>query len=247
MDNGIVTLSVSISDELHLQTENGQVVVSSRYVAERFNKRHGDVVRAIENKLELFQENDSTQNCVQYFIPSSYIDASGKNNKEYLLTRKGFSFIVMGFTGLEADKWKLAYIEAFDKMEATLKSNMLQGLSTEMQALLMHDKKIVEVENRLEHLEDNIHITRSQQKEIKQKVHKIAVKTLGGKNTIAYKEFSKKAFSEIYNWIYNAFNVPSYTDIAKKDYGSAINCLENWEPSKELRMIIIGANSQMKL
>jgi len=38
--------------------------------------------------------------------------------KEYLLTRDGFSFIVMGFTGRESDAWKLKYIQAFNAMEA---------------------------------------------------------------------------------------------------------------------------------
>lgn len=130
------TLIVPVDNELHLQTENGQVVVSSRVVAERFGKRHSDVVRAIENKIASFRENNLTQNCVQYFILSNYKDDSGKSNKEYLLTRDGFTFIVMGFTGAEADMWKLKYIEAFNKMEQALREQVpLLEYNQELQEL----------------------------------------------------------------------------------------------------------------
>lgn len=105
-----------MQDLINIQNEDGQMVVSSREVAENFGKRHADILRDIENLLK----NDSTQNCVQYFIQSEYKDASGKVNKEYMLPRDGFSLLVMGFTGKEALKWKLKYIEAFNKMEEIL-------------------------------------------------------------------------------------------------------------------------------
>lgn len=71
-----------------------QVVVSSRVVAERFGKEHKTVLRAIENKITSFKENNLAQNCAQYFVLSNYKDDSGKSNKEYLLTRDGFTFIM---------------------------------------------------------------------------------------------------------------------------------------------------------
>lgn len=41
-------------------------------------------------------------------------------NKCYLMTRDGFSLLVMGFTGQKALEWKLRYIEAFNEMENSL-------------------------------------------------------------------------------------------------------------------------------
>ena len=55
------------------------------------------------------------------FIESSYVASNGKTNKEYLLTRDGFSLLVMGFTGQKALEWKLKYIRAFNEMEKELK------------------------------------------------------------------------------------------------------------------------------
>jgi len=92
-----------------------RLVVSSRQVAEDFEKRHTHVLDSIK---ELCSAENSAQS---FFFETSYKDASGKSNKEYLMNRDGFSLLVMGFTGDKALKWKLKYINAFNAMEATLK------------------------------------------------------------------------------------------------------------------------------
>lgn len=97
--------------------ENDQAVTTSLQIAENFEKRHADVIRAIEDKIH------STQNSVQYkgmFKEDVYRDSSGKQNKMFYLNRDGFTFIAMGFTGAKADEFKLKYIEAFNQMEQQL-------------------------------------------------------------------------------------------------------------------------------
>jgi Rha family phage regulatory protein len=95
---------------------NGQVVVSSRQIAENFEKRHDSILRDIEN----LAKNITPQNCGMLFIQSEYKNEDNRMFKEYLLTRDGFSLLVMGFTGQKALEWKLKYIEAFNKMEKML-------------------------------------------------------------------------------------------------------------------------------
>lgn len=56
----------------------------------------------------------------KYFIKSSY-KSRGKEYPEYLITRDGFTLLVMGFTGPKALEWKLKYIRAFNEMEKELK------------------------------------------------------------------------------------------------------------------------------
>ena len=97
--------------------KNDQAITDSLILAEMFEKRHGDVIRAIENKIK----NDSTQNCVQCFFKTRYKDDSGKWNTKYLMNRDGFAFIAMGFTGKKADEWKWKYIHAFDAMESFIR------------------------------------------------------------------------------------------------------------------------------
>ena len=107
-------------ENINLENKNGVMVVSSREVAENFGKRHDHVLRDIRNKIEVNPILGTTQ----YFIENKIINS--QNNQEYieyLMTRDGFSFLVMGFTGKKADEFKLKYIEAFNKMEEHIKNN----------------------------------------------------------------------------------------------------------------------------
>lgn len=101
---------------ISIKTHEGEMVVTSREVAENFEKRHADVIEKIEEFIK-------TENSVmtKMFIESSYKAGTGKSYKEYLLTRDGFTLLAMGFTGGKAIEWKLKYIDAFNKMEQALK------------------------------------------------------------------------------------------------------------------------------
>ena len=103
--------------------KNNEAVCYSLQVAEKFHKRHADVIRSIENLIE----NDSTQNCVQCFKRTSYKDDTGKSNKMYRMNRDGFSILAMGFTGKKAMEWKWAYINAFNQMESFIREKSTQA------------------------------------------------------------------------------------------------------------------------
>lgn len=95
--------------------QNKQVVVSSRKVAESFNKMHKHVLASIKHLI------NSAEKSAQWFKQRSYKDSSGKSNIEYLMNRNGFMLLVMGFNGKTAIEMKIAYINAFDEMEAKLR------------------------------------------------------------------------------------------------------------------------------
>ena len=90
---------------------NRKTITTSLNVAEVFGKRHKDVLRAIK-KIES-SDNFSRLN----FAPRDYVDERGKNQPMIEMTRDGFVFLVMGFTGKDAARFKEAYIAAFNKME----------------------------------------------------------------------------------------------------------------------------------
>lgn len=241
--NQTSTLVIPVDDEIHLQTEAGQVVVSSRYIAERFGKGHNHVIRDIENLIN----EVSVQNWTDLFTESQYQHPQNKQvYKEYLMNRDGFTLLAMGFTGKKAIHWKFKFMKAFNKMEQQLKQSnntFFEALSTEMKALIMQDKKIQSIEHKVIDLEDNIHITRSQQQQIKKFVAEVVVKQLGGKQTQAYKELKAKAFSDFWKAYQNALNVPSYLDTPKKDFKLALNFINNWTPGRDLQLMIKGANT----
>ena len=99
--------------------QNNQIVVSSKDLAEHFGKQHKDVLENIHNILAA--ENSATK-----FYQETTYQNRGKDYKEYLMNRDGFSLLAMGFTGKKALQWKLKYIQAFNEMEETLKQGYLE-------------------------------------------------------------------------------------------------------------------------
>lgn len=97
-----------------IQTENGIPTTTSLVIAQAFEKEHKDVLRAIYN-MECSPEFNERN-----FAPVGYKDAKGEIRPAYRLTRDGFAFLAMGFTGKKAAAWKERFLEAFDAMEAAL-------------------------------------------------------------------------------------------------------------------------------
>ena len=94
-----------------------QLVTSSVKVAEKFGKAHKDVLEAIR---ELMKAENSA--VIKMFYEDIYkVDGNRKSYPMFYMNRDGFSLLVMGFTGKEALKWKLEYIQAFNEMENELK------------------------------------------------------------------------------------------------------------------------------
>lgn len=96
---------------------NNHAITTSKAVAEFFGKRHADVLRAIEN-LDCSPEFTSTNFCVHAeFIQAGAVE---RESKYYEMTKDGFTFLVMGFTGKRAAQFKEAYINRFNELETAL-------------------------------------------------------------------------------------------------------------------------------
>lgn len=102
-----------MNDLINIFYQDGQLVVTSRQIAQDFNKNHKDVLESIDQLVKGVAEKSA-----DLFIESQYQHEQNKQiYREYLLTRDGFTLLAMGFTGEKALQWKLKYIEAFNKME----------------------------------------------------------------------------------------------------------------------------------
>ncbi|WP_412612633.1 Rha family transcriptional regulator [Candidatus Pseudoruminococcus sp.] len=91
------------------------LTTTSRDVAEVFGKEHKNVLRDIET-LQCSEDFRKLN-----FEPTSYTDSWNRKQKEYIMTRDGFTLLVMGYTGEKAMQFKEAYIKAFNEMEKELK------------------------------------------------------------------------------------------------------------------------------
>lgn len=95
---------------------DGRPATTSREVAHYFRKRHDNVVRDIRSIMNNCPEEFTALN----FEVSNYLDQTGRSLPMYIIFRDGFTLLAMGYTGPEAIRFKLAYIEAFNRMEAEL-------------------------------------------------------------------------------------------------------------------------------
>lgn len=133
-----------------VQIVNRQAVVNSKQVADSFGKQHKHVLEAIRELSGL------AENSADLFQTISLADTYGRPQPAFLMNRDGFSLLVMGFTGKEALEWKLKYIKAFNEMEAELNKPLspLEILAAQAQALVDQDKKIKELDNKVQSIRD---------------------------------------------------------------------------------------------
>jgi len=109
-----------------VQIKDDAVYTTSRIVAEKFEKRHDNVLQAIENIAHLKNQVSET-----FFMEDIYIDPTGRSVKQYLITEEGAMLLIMGFTGEKALSVKLKFISEFKRMKEyirTLEANPIERI-----------------------------------------------------------------------------------------------------------------------
>lgn len=102
-----------------------RIVADSRALAERFKKRHDNVLRVYDRL------NCSDEFRLLNFEESEFLDHRGKVRRYVTMTKDGFALLAMSFTGAEAMRFKEDYIRAFNQMAealATGEKNLWQRL-----------------------------------------------------------------------------------------------------------------------
>lgn len=89
---------------------------NSLIVAQMFERRHDNVLRDIKT-LDCSNEFRRLN-----FEESSYINEQGKKQPCVNMTRDGFTFLVMGYRGKKAARFKEAYIRRFNEMESFIRT-----------------------------------------------------------------------------------------------------------------------------
>ena len=137
--------------ELVIQNSTGNDVTTSLIVAEVFGKEHNKVCRDIENL-----------SCSEQFRVANFGEATFENSKTgqlhkmYEMTKDGFSFLVMGYTGAKAGEFKERFIAEFNKREAMLKSD---------DYILMRSQQILQ--GRLELAEKNLRKVTAEKEQVR--------------------------------------------------------------------------------
>lgn len=130
---------------------DGEACANSRDVAAYFDKNHKDVLRAVS------MLSCSAQFTERNFTPSSYRDVTGRELPMIEMTKDGFVFLAMGFTGEKAARFKEAYISQFNAMEAELRHRpavdpmqVLNDAAAMRGLLLTYTEKVISLEAKVQ-------------------------------------------------------------------------------------------------
>lgn len=130
---------------------DGRPVTTSRAVASFFKKQHQHVTQKIE-KLD----------CSAQFLTSNFslvpFNHNGNTYTEYQITKDGFVFLAMGFTGKKAATFKEAYINRFNELEKQTQhlpaaindhekyqmvNNLIQSMGFKSQPVLLPNNDVI--------------------------------------------------------------------------------------------------------
>lgn len=227
--------------------------LTSVEVAEMIGKDHNKLLRDIRIYVEQLGVSKIGQS--DFFTESTYRNSQNKTQPCYNVTKKGCEFIAHKLTGQKGTEFTAKYINRFYDMENQL-MNPLEGISPELQAIIMHDKKIQQVEQRVEtvkqDLEDfkmDLPILGIEIDKITAAVHKRGVNALGGKESNAYNDRSLrgKVYSDIHRELKRQFGVTAYKAIKRNQCDLAISVIDEYELPLVLADQIKDCNAQINM
>ena len=171
---------------------------------------------------------------------------SGQNREMYIINESGLYSLILSSKMPNARKFKRwVTSEVLPAIRKTGHYEM-ESYSPEMQAILMHDKKLVKMDERVTTLENTMTIDYAQQQALGEAVNYVVIDALGGKESDAYKEIGKKVFSECNRDLKRYFHVNARGNVPKKRFEEAVEYVQCWRPCTNTQIAIKEHNSQMR-
>lgn len=226
-------------------------VVDSREVASMLGKEHSNLMRDIRGYVSILE--NSNLNYQNFFIKDTYkVEGNNKTYDCFLLTRKGCDMVANKMTGEKGVLFTAEYVTRFEEMEEELKGQVKQLSTEEMLELQFRyakevKEKVEKVDSRVTLLEERMTIETGAQKTLCDLVNKKVIAVLGGKESPAYTELGKKAFRQCWKNFKDVLQVASYKDTPVKDFDLAKKIIIDWQPNRELELMIKGCNAQLRM
>jgi Rha family phage regulatory protein len=107
-------------EQLVITNPSGRDVTTSLIVAKVFGKRHENVLRDIRN---LKCSKEFSERNFELCLNTKQLEVGSTQEKVYEITKNGFAFLVMGYTGEKAGSFKEMVIAEFNKMDSLLRND----------------------------------------------------------------------------------------------------------------------------
>ncbi len=173
-------------------------------------------------------------------------DSIGREQSPVFINESGLYSLILSSKMPNARKFKRwVTSEVLPTLHKTGHYEM-ENYSPEMQAILMHDKKLIKMDERVTSLENTMTIDYAQQQALGEAVNYVVIDALGGKESDAYKEIGKKVFSECNRDLKRYFRVNARNNVPKKRFEEAVEYVQCWRPCTNTQIAIKEHNSQMR-
>lgn len=174
------------------------------------------------------------------------IDTLGGKQKMTVINESGLYALVFG-SRLESAK-RFKHWVTSEVLPAIRKTGSYQMKPLTPQEMLRIQLGMIDDhEDRITDLEQNMTIDYGQQMALGDAVNKVVVDALGGKESNAYHEISKKVFAECNRDLKHYFNVNARNNVPKKKFDEAIQYVKNWQPCTNTKIMIQDYNAQISL
>ena len=244
MNNQIVKIN---NTDLSVKELNGQRVVTFKDIDMLHERVEGTAKRNFnEHKKHLIKDVDYFEVKQSDFQKYEIRTLEIPNRGLTLITESGYLMLVKSLQDDLAWKVQRELVNNYFRAKSGQALNTSK-LSKELKAILMLDEKTVEMDNRITNLEERMTIETGSQKVLCDLVNKKVMAVLGGKDTPAYRELGKKVFRQCWNDYKKKLDVASYKDTPIKDFDLAKKVIIDWKPNRELELMIMGCNAQIRM
>nr|DAZ78143.1 MAG TPA: repressor domain protein [Caudoviricetes sp.] len=170
-------------------------------------------------------------------------DSLGREQETIFINESGLYALIFG-SKLDSAKRFKRWVTS-EVLPAIRKTGSYQKPLTPQEMLRIQLSMIDNHEDRIANLEQNMTIDYGQQMALGDTVSKVVIDALGGKESNAYKEISKKVFAECNGDLKHYFNVNARNNVPKKKFDEAVQYVKNWQPCTNTRIMIRDCNNQM--
>lgn len=179
---------------------------------------------------------------------SRFVKRNIVNHAMTLDMAKEISMIQRTERGKAARQYFIAVEKEFRK-QYELPQTPEEKLDLTMQVASRLDKRVKKLENSVDEIQNKSEIDSDQRYKLWIARNKKAVKTLGGKDSNAYKNkiLSRRVFRVLEREFKEAFVISRYEDLRKENFDKAIDFIGNWYPPCVLSREIEAINSQENL
>lgn len=170
-------------------------------------------------------------------------DSIGRDQAAVVINESGLYALIFGSKMASAKRFK--HWVTSEVLPQIRKNGSYQNRLTPEEMMRIQLGMVDDHENRIEHFENTMTIDYGRQQELKKSVNKRVIEVLGGKKAPAYKEMSKKVFTECNRDIQDYFRVNSRNNIPVLQFDAAISYVDAWNPSNNTILEIRSCNAGM--